>query len=40
MEDGPYAIVMAPSRELVIQIEEEALGTSKDMLNARKWPRI
>jgi ATP-dependent RNA helicase DDX23/PRP28 len=23
VEDGPYAIIMAPSRELAIQIEEE-----------------
>jgi len=23
-QDGPYGIILAPSRELVIQIEEEA----------------
>ena len=27
-QDGPYGIVLAPSRELVIQIEEEAQGES------------
>eukprot|EP00929_Paragymnodinium_shiwhaense_P015798 TRINITY_DN123903_c0_g1_i1.p1 TRINITY_DN123903_c0_g1~~TRINITY_DN123903_c0_g1_i1.p1 ORF type:complete len:744 (+),score=259.38 TRINITY_DN123903_c0_g1_i1:143-2374(+) len=34
-QDGPYAIVMAPSRELVIQIEEEAMKFSKFIPSVR-----
>eukprot|EP00927_Polykrikos_kofoidii_P059518 TRINITY_DN54668_c0_g1_i1.p1 TRINITY_DN54668_c0_g1~~TRINITY_DN54668_c0_g1_i1.p1 ORF type:complete len:753 (-),score=204.31 TRINITY_DN54668_c0_g1_i1:71-2329(-) len=34
-QDGPYAIVLAPSRELVLQIEEEARKFSQCILGVR-----
>ena len=34
--DGPYAVVLAPTRELAQQIEEEAIKLAQLLANLRK----